>query len=344
MDWPPRRGLLSGLTVLAAIGVLAVIGRLWSAGLAPPSAGLAAPGGEGLATSRPVPGGVEFGQPVNGLAVTRAAVWIAHGTTIERLDPRTLRATATVRVPALLNQPIAWPIRGIAAEPAGDAVWASLPTGLLRIDAASARVVATVPAAGVAPPAVGDAAVWVVCCGGETSLGAARLTRVDPVSNRVVAEIALPGLPDAVAVGPSGVWVRGVAGPVWRVDPASNRVVATVPVPHGLGGAQGSVLVGRDAVWVSDPDSETALRIDPRRNRITSQAEVFGRALAAAADGAVVATGHGRLLRLGPGPVRSVDVDGINGEYVTALATLAGTIWIATESGIVLHIDQQAWR
>jgi hypothetical protein len=58
----------------------------------------------------------------------------------------------------------------------------------------------------------------------------------------------------------------------------------------------------------------------------------------------VVAPGRGRLLRLGPGPVRRVEVDGINGDYVTALAALAGTIWIAAESGVVLHVDRQAWR
>jgi hypothetical protein len=40
MGWPPRRGLRSGLTVLAVIGALAVVGRLWSAALAPPTAGL----------------------------------------------------------------------------------------------------------------------------------------------------------------------------------------------------------------------------------------------------------------------------------------------------------------
>jgi hypothetical protein len=347
MDQPARRGLRTGLTVLAAIGLLAVIGRLWSAGLVPPTA---SPGGAAIATVRPLPAGIEFAQPISALAVTRAAVWIAHGTTIERMDPRTLRVTGSLQVPSSLRVPgvlavsIEWPIRGLAASAGGEAIWASLPSGLLRIDTASGRIVAVVPVAGVGPPAVSDSAVWVVCCGGETSLGAPGLTRVDPATNRVVAQVPLPGLPDAVGVGASGVWVRGAAGPVWRVDPATNRVVATVRVPHGLGGGQGSVAVGRDAVWVSDPASETALRIDPRRDRITGQVEVFGRALAAAANGTVVATGRGRLLRLEPGSVRGVDVDGINGEYVTALGALAGTIWVAAETGVVLHVDHQAWR
>jgi hypothetical protein len=341
MDGPPRRGFRSGLTVLAAIGLLAVIGRLWSPGLAPP---MASPGGEVLGTARPLPGGIEYAQPISALAVTPAAVWIAHGTTIERLDPRTLVATASLRVPGILAVSIEWPIRGLAASAGGDAVWASLPSGLLRIDATSARIVAVVPVAGVGPPAVSDAGVWVVCCGGETYLGGPRLIRVDPATNRVVAQVVLPGLPDAVGVGASGVWVRGAAGPVWRVDPATNRVAATVPVPHGLGGTQGSVVVGQDAVWVSDPASASVLRIDPRRDRIAARIEVTGRPLAAAADGAVVAASRGRLLRLAPGSVRGVDVHGINGQYVTALAVLAGTIWIAAESGVVIHIDQQAWR
>jgi hypothetical protein len=294
---------------------------------------------------------VEFAQPISGLAVTPTAVWVAHGTTIERLDPRTLLVTASLQVAPIatdLLSGVARPIRGLAAAAGSGAIWASLPSpagGLLRIDPTTARVAAVVPVAGVAAPAVANAGsaagVWVVCCGGETFLGTGELVRVDPATNRVVARIALPGLPDAVGVGPSGVWVRAAAGPVWRVDPVTNRVVATVTVPHGLGGTPGGVLVGQAAVWVSDPASASVVRIDPRSNRIAGRVDGVGRALAAA-DGTVVATSGGRLLGLGRRPVRSVDVDALNGVYATALAVGEGRIWIA-ESGMLLHVDQRAF-
>jgi hypothetical protein len=345
MAGPSRNGLRLGLAVLGTICLLLVAGRLLSPGLTPPVASLQ---GDIFPPTRPIRGGLEFGQEISGLAVTWGAVWVAHGATIERLDPRTLRTTGSVRVPGILTagkdgtdsvQPT---IRGLAAEPGGDVLWASLSTGLLRIDAAAARIATQIPMAIVAPPAVGEDGVWVVCCGGETYLGAGQLIRVDPATNRVVARTVLPGLADAVGVGASGVWVRAAAGPVWRVDPATNRVAATVLVPHGLGGTPGSVLVGRGAVWVSDPASATVLRIDPRSNRIAGLIDAAGPALAAAKDGTVVATSSEGLLSFGPESVRSIHLDGINGQYTTALAAMAGTIWVA-ESAILLHVDRLDW-
>ncbi len=342
MAEPWRTRLRTGLAAIAAVGLLVVAGRLWQPG----SERLAPPGDEASALPQPLRGGVEFAQPISGLAVTPTAVWVALGTTIVRLDPHTLRATARLRVSAVVDAPAgtARPVRGLAA---GDhAIWATLPSptgGLLRIDPDTARVVAVVPVASVAPAAVSSTAVWVVCCGGETFLGAGQLVRVDPATNRVVARIALPGLADAVGVGPSGVWVRAAAGPVWRVDPVTNRVVATLEVPHGLGGAQGSVLVDPGAVWVSDPAAATVTRIDPRSNRIAARVDVAGRALAAAPDGTVLATNHQQVLGLFPGPVRSVDVDGLDGAYATALVAGADTIWVA-ESGVLFHVGQRELR
>lgn len=349
MAGPSHSGRRVGLGIVAAIGLLLLVGRLWQPGLnqlAPPSSVAPLLGGVS-ASAWPFPGGVEFDQPISGLAVTPAAVWIARGAAITGLDPHSLRVTATLRVGEVASDvpaSVAEPIRGLTAD--GHTLWASLAShlgGLLRIDADTARITAVIPVASIAPVAVGASDVWAVCCGGETFLGAGQLVRVDAATNRVVARIALPGLADAVGVGPSGVWVRAAAGPVWRVDPEANRVVATVMVPHGLGGTQGSVLVGHDAVWVSDPASATVLRIDPRSNHVVGRVDVTGRALSNAAGGTVLATSGGRLLGLGPGPVRSVRVGRLDGAYATALATGADTIWIA-ESGMLLHVDQRRLR
>jgi streptogramin lyase len=350
MAGPSGSRLRAGLGIVGAIGLLLLAGRLWQPGpdrLAPPSGLPPWDGGEPFGPSRPLPSGVEFGQPISGLAVTPAAVWVAYGTTIARLDPHSLRATASLQVTTVVHDipaGTARPIRGLAAG--GDAIWASLPSpsaGLLRIDPASARIVAVIRIPSIAPAAVSGARVWVVCCGGETYLGASQLVLVDAAANRLTARIGLPGLPDAVGVGRSGVWVRAAAGPIWRVDPLTTRVAATLRVPHGLGGGQGSVLVGDDAVWVADPATATILRIDPRSNQIVERRSVTGRALAATADGTVLVASGGRLLGLGRGQVRSVRVDRLDGAYTTALATGAGTIWVA-QAGMLLHVDQRELR
>jgi hypothetical protein len=260
-----------------------------------------------------------------------------------------MRVTATVELPpvaTLLTSGSVVPIRGLAASATGDVVWVSVASsaaGLVRIDAASARVAAVLPGATVGPAAVSAAGVWVVCCGGETFLGRPRLVRIDPATNRVVALIRLAGLPDAVGVGSSGVWVRAAAGPVWRIDPATNRVVAEVSIPHGLSGTRGSVLVGRDAVWVSDPASRTVVRIDPRRNRVAGRVEVGGSPLAATTDGTVVAVSGGRVLGLGGRTVRSAAVEGLVGDHATAFAVVGDTIWVA-ENDSLLPVDRRELR
>src|SRR6266540_3176601 len=301
---PSRTGLRAGLGVLAAIGLLLVAGRL-SAPAPQPDAGV------GAAPQQLLGGGVDFTEPISGLVANRAALWVGHDTTIERLDPRTLRVTATVELPAsatLVTSGRLTPIRGLAASAAGDAIWVSVANsaaGLVRIDAASARVVATLPVVGVGPAAVSSsgsaAGVWVVCCGGETFLGPSRLVRVDPVS---------------------------------------NRVVAKVTIPHGLSGTRGSVLVGHDAVWVSDPASRTVVRIDPRSNRVAGRTEVGGSPLAATAEGTVLAASGGRVLGLGRRTVRSAQVEGLIGDYATALAVVGDTIWVA-ETNSLLSLDRR---
>ena len=345
---PSHRRFRAGLGVLAALLVLLVAGHLAPVERQPPVPA----DGDVRATRQQRPGGVDFNEPVSGLVASRAALWVGHDTTVERLDPRTLRVTATVELPPIIKLVMSGslaPIRGLAASAAGDAVWVSVANstaGLVRIDAATARVVAALPVASVGPAAVsgaGSAAgVWAVCCGGETYIGQGRLVRVDPATNRVVARVLLPGLPDAVGVGSSGVWVRAAAGPVWRIDPVTNRVVAEVTIPHGLS-AQGSVLVGHDAVWVSDPASRTVVRIDPRSNRVVGRVEVGGSPLAATADGTVLAASGPRVLGLDRRTVRSAQVEGLIGDYAIAFAVVGDKIWVA-ETNTLLSLDRRELR
>jgi hypothetical protein len=346
---PSHRRFRAGLGVLVALLVLLFAGRL-----APVERQPVVPAdGDVRATRQQRRGGVDFNEPISGLVANRAALWVGHDTTVERLDPRTLRVTATVelpRIPTLVTSGRVTPIRGLAASAAGDVVWVSVANataGLVRIDATSARVVAALPVASVGPAAVigtGSAAgVWVVCCGGETFLGPSGLVRVDPATNRVVAQVLLPGLPDAVGVGSSGVWVRAAGGPVWRIDPATNRVVAEVTIPHGLSGTRGSVLVGHDAVWVSDPASRTVVRIDPHTNRVAGRTEVGGSPLAATADGTVLAASGPRVLGLDRRTVRSAQVEGLIGDYATAFAVVGDKIWVA-ETNTLLSLDRRELR
>lgn len=325
------RGVGGLFVVLLALGVLLAIGRLSRAQLAPshPSAGGTVPS---PATPHPDIPHLAFQERINALAVTPGAVWVAHGGSISRVDQVSMRETATVRG---YDQRKDRPVVGLVAG--SGAVWASVHgVGVLRIEPDNAKVVARISVMTEAPVAVGADAVWVVCCGPETSGSDGRLSRIDAATNRIVATIKLHGSPDAVGAGRSGVWVRGALGPVWHVDPATNRVVGRVRVPGGLGGQWGSVLVGGDAVWVGDPDHGRVLQIDSISQRLVDRVQARWRDLAQTADGTVWSGG----LPLRAGTLsRVATLPGRYGSDVVALAAGPATVWIASDIAVLVRLD-----
>ena len=284
--------------------------------------------------------------PVDAIAVTPRSVWIAAGGLVMRVDPATRRK---VVVPGI--ETVEPPV--VQVTVGAGAVWAAT-TGrkLLRIHPRTARVAASlsIPTLAVAADASG---VWAVCCAGGRG---GQLTRFDPSSGRVVKAIRLPGHPQAVGIGPSGVWVRGTEGLVWRVDPTSNRVVATIQLPPSNGQSYrvdtgdpgGDIVVTNDGVWVSDPATATVRRIDPRRNQVTDDmAEADGNDLTVAANGVVWATSDTRLLGLGVGsqvlgPRR--DLHELGTDRITATAAAHdGGLWLGTPHGL-FHINRNLLR
>ena len=169
------------------------------------------------------------------------------------------------------------------------AVWATSLGGnpdtsqlnLVRIDPTSNRVVATIPVVCPCSVAADETAVWVA--------GPGSVMRIDPATNRKVAEVGLPpevNMPE-VAVGAGAIWVaywgfpiRGGAltGHLVRIDPATNRIVADIPVR----GANG-LAVGVDTVWIAT--GRSVVRVDARSNAVVSQVM---ESLAVGVDGVAV--------------------------------------------------------
>lgn len=352
--WPSRSTLTRATAVAVVLGALLVVGRLTGDSLRPPSPAtttrwhpppvLPPP----PTTPSPVTAHLRLGR-VTAVAVDGDSVWAAHGCAVSRVDPHTNRVVATIGLPPVRGG--CW-VAGMAADTG--ALWVSQSSArLLRVDPHSGRVVATLALVGVGAPVVTDVRVWAECCwsGINTAHPAGSLVRVDPASNQVVVRIRLPGLPAVVGAGPSGVWVTGAGGPIWRVDLASNRVVATIRIPGGLGGLPhegpageaGDVLVGRDAVWVSNPASGQVLRVDPARKRevravFVDAPSLVGASLVAA-GGEVWATSGRTLLALGD-KSRRVSLDEVGeqdegeGEPVSDLAASPDAVWVGTPAGL----------
>lgn len=152
---------------------------------------------------------------------------------------------------------------------------------LSRIDPASSRVAAIIPVVCPCSVAADDSAVWVA--------GPDSVVRIDPVTNRVVAEVSLGGYPNGaeVAIGAGAVWVAywgfplkggALTGHLVRIDPATNRIVADIPVR----GANG-LAVGLDSVWIAT--GQSVARVDPRSNAVLSE---ITESMAGGVDGVAV--------------------------------------------------------
>jgi DNA-binding beta-propeller fold protein YncE len=337
-----RRQVGGGSLLAVALAAVLAAGPL----TAPPGEVTSAPGVK--VANRALPG-------ITSMTVSDGALWVAHQGGISRVDPATMRVTATLPgYRARTSEPI-------HLSAGGGSVWAlTSGEGLLRIDPGSAKVVAHLAVSRrSAPVAVGAGSVWVACCGPDKGRPVVHeLRRIDLASNRVTAKITLPGQPDAVGAGPSGVWVRGSNGPVWRIDPTSNRVAATVQIPGNLGGDRGSVLVGPDDVWVSDPEHRVVYRIDARHDRLTAyrvdlRSPGLQAGLGRTDDGTVwtpatvpppeeVRTRAERIVVLGLHPgkvVRTLAVPLRYGNDVVTLTAGSQTVWAATDMGELLRFD-----
>src|SRR5262245_25407602 len=110
---------------------------------------------------------------------------------------------------------------GLLAAAAGD-VWAPDQTNrLVRIDAATGKVLARL-ATGDRPfhalSATGS--IWV------TNLYSSTVARIDARTNRVVARIPVGARPYGLAAGGGAIWVSNSGeGTVSRIDPRTNKVV-----------------------------------------------------------------------------------------------------------------------
>lgn len=280
------------------------------------------------------------GQAFNGVAFGAGSVWASSSSYAPRPDDGVLRIDpGTGRVVGRVAVDFA------AALDFGEgSVWAtsSRDGTLSRIDPETGRVTATIPiGAGIANDVEVDersGAIWVASQYSPgnadelsqqdyekgvrpTADAGAKLVRVDPLTNGVVARIpiedkAIEGGASGVAVGKDGaVWVTSVNGKLLRVDPQTDEVVARLELgDHALhdDSAEG-VEVSEEAVWVkatlgyNRPGwTQHLMRVDPESNRVVGSIEVEDASGLAAGPGAVwltsgdLETGEGALTRVVP--------------------------------------------
>jgi YVTN family beta-propeller protein len=226
-------------------------------------------------------------------------LWAAgNGYRIAQIDPHTLAIVHLFMEPAATA--------GIAYAGAG--LWATIDPGngeiggdqppvdatLNLIVTASGESAKAVPI-GALPDFVDSAygSLWV------TNHHSSFVTRVDPVSGRVVASVSTGLLPigDAsVTDGGESVWVADWdAGTLRRINPLTNRQVAELPVPAY------TLTFGDGAVWAVDQDDALLIRVDPATDRmVTAIRNPNGNAALTFAEGDVWVASGADVLKIDP--------------------------------------------
>ena len=99
--------------------------------------------------------------------------------------------------------------------------------------------------------------------------------RIDPVANRVTAEVHLPGTPcSGLAFGFGSIWVPlcDKAASLARVDAKNNKVTEVLPI--GPVDSEGGITASADSIWVVTDKLGTLVRIDPATKQIRQRISV----------------------------------------------------------------------
>jgi len=266
MESPRRvnaRKLVIGVSVVALLALVAVLGALTANNLRRPVPALPA-GGTLLAT-------ISI-QSARDVTAGFGSIWVStgQGSSVVRIDPTTYFVTAVITLPD--------PAAILAVGE--DSIWVTSAPGnrVTRIDPATDRVVGSLSSGehGALGITVFDGYVWVANHNGDPT---GSVAKIDPVKMQVVDLIPLGDEPDA---GPT--WIAAGAGSIWvgvqninavvRINPSNDTVVATIPDK----GVCREIVADNRAVWVAggcDPGPGVT-RIDPATNAVTQVSNAGG--------------------------------------------------------------------
>jgi YVTN family beta-propeller protein len=190
---------------------------------------------------------------------------------------------------------------------------------------------------------IGFGSLWV------SNAGIGAVQRIDPETNKVVAEVKVNRPCAAMAAGYDSVWVASRAEKsIFRIDAKTNNVAAAIPVT--VADSEASIAAGEGGVWVLTDRKGVLSRIDPATNKVAAQVRVKPHSYAAMAGyGAVWVTNTGEPRSAENGSVQRVDP-----RTNTVVSTIAvrgqprflavgeGAVWVLNQAdGTVSRIDPQ---
>jgi streptogramin lyase len=126
--------------------------------------------------------------------------------------------------------------------------------------------------------ALGKTADWVALSSDAVwvgSTGPFAVHRIDPKSNRILAEVALPGAPCAgLAIGFHSLWIPlcTAAPSLAKVDLTSNRLSAVFDI--GAAASEAGITVDERGVWLVTDAKGSLVRIDPDTGTVRATVQI----------------------------------------------------------------------
>ena len=189
-------------------------------------------------------------------------VWVSNDPkgTVHQLDPKTNTVTANVTTGKNPCSGLAIGFGSLWVPNCGDKT-------LARVSLKEAKLEATLPF-GVPDSeggiAAGAGSIWVMTDKNGT------LTRIDPATNKAVAEISVAPGSYTVAFGENAVWVSSTEKSLLtRVNAQTNVVEQTIPV----GPKPRFLTVGEGSVWTLNQGDGSITRVDIKTNKVVATIE-----------------------------------------------------------------------
>jgi branched-chain amino acid transport system substrate-binding protein len=225
------------------------------------------------------------------IAFGAGSLWVANGrrlpdtqfigpvaTAVARLDPttRTERGTVALRRVGGSTSNLVDNHLAVSAH----ALWAVAPDfAVVRADATTGAITATVRDVPAAAVATGPAGVWVLGVDGSVA-------RLDERSGRVVRRASIaPASAGAIAVGRNAAWVTSPGeGTLWRIGAGRAESVGATELAPGVA----DVAVTSTGVWVANPIAGTLTVVDPETTRVIREIDLDGIPRSLVVDGDTV--------------------------------------------------------
>lgn len=195
-------------------------------------------------------------------------VWVSNSpkNTVHRLDPKTNTVAATIEVGVHPCSGLAAAFGSLWVPICGDAK-TGVGRSLTRVALKDGKVEATLPfevPESEGGLAAGAGSIWVMTDRKGT------LARIDPDTNKAIAEIYVAPGSYAVAFGEEAVWVTSTEKNVLtRVNARTNVVEETIAV----GPRPRFLAVGEGSVWTINQGDGTVSRVDAKTNKVVATIE-----------------------------------------------------------------------